>query len=275
MPCCRGISRDKGGTCASGGAHRTIARCGLSTCVSMEHFSRAPAVIAAPAPMVEHIASSAAVSYTVPLAVYAVLAPVAELSLQRLCASAPVVEYIAPAPAVVAALRCAGEPLEDHSPTQASFKTQSRNSGASLTVMTRMSRHSVVAPILAAPLLTDTRRLTVGSGTREDFVAATAPVVAYFVPVLPYSEYILSAPAVSENSRSLAGTFELMAPEDVFQMVALARCSSLHDEITKRCPLRGDERPDMRRRGAHCSCSCSGSSCVQPVGTPGPTGNRG
>ena len=31
-----------------------------------------------------------------------------------------------------------------------------------------MSRHSVVAPILAAPLLTDTRRLTVGPGTRED-----------------------------------------------------------------------------------------------------------
>ena len=78
------------------------------------------------------------------------------------------VEYIAPAPAVVAALRCAGEPLEDHSPTQASFKTQSRNFGASLTVKTRSSRHGFVAPILSAPLLTDPCRLTVGPGTRED-----------------------------------------------------------------------------------------------------------
>ena len=54
-----------------------------------------------------------------------------------------------------------------------------------------MSRHSVVAPILAAPLLTDTRRLTVGPGTREDLVAATVPVVAYFVPVC--SIYVASA----------------------------------------------------------------------------------
>ena len=50
--------------------------------------------------------------------------------------------------------------------------------GASFIVMTRMSRHSVVAPILAAPLLTDTRRLTVGPGTSEDLVVATLPVVA-------------------------------------------------------------------------------------------------
>ena len=34
--------------------------------------------------------------------------------------------------------------------------------------MTHMSRHIVVAPILSAPLLTDTRRSTVGPGTRED-----------------------------------------------------------------------------------------------------------
>ena len=32
----------------------------------------------------------------------------------------------------------------------------------SLTVMTRLSRHSVVAPSLAAPLLTDTHRSIVG-----------------------------------------------------------------------------------------------------------------
>ena len=35
-------------------------------------------------------------------------------------------------------------------------------------VMTHMSRHIVVAPILSAPLLTDTRRSTVGPGMRED-----------------------------------------------------------------------------------------------------------
>ena len=35
---------------------------------------------------------------------------------------------------------------------------------------------------------------------------------------------------------------------------------SLLDEITKRCPLRGDERPDMRRRGAHFMSSCSDRS---------------
>ena len=36
--------------------------------------------------------------------------------------------------------------------------------------LTHLSRHSVVAPIPAAPLLTDTRRSAVGSGTREDIV---------------------------------------------------------------------------------------------------------
>ena len=36
--------------------------------------------------------------------------------------------------------------------------------------MTRLSRHIVVVPIPAAPLLTDTRRSAVGSGTREDIV---------------------------------------------------------------------------------------------------------
>ena len=37
--------------------------------------------------------------------------------------------------------------------------------------MTCISRHIVVAPFPAAPLLIDTRRSTVGSGTREDVVA--------------------------------------------------------------------------------------------------------
>ena len=36
--------------------------------------------------------------------------------------------------------------------------------------LSRLSRHSVVAPTLAAPLLIDIRRSTVGSGTREDIV---------------------------------------------------------------------------------------------------------
>ena len=40
--------------------------------------------------------------------------------------------------------------------------------------MTHVSRHIVVAPILSAPLLTDTRRLTVGPGTREDHDAVQA-----------------------------------------------------------------------------------------------------
>ena len=88
-----------------------------------------------------------------------------------------------------------GAPFEDHVPRQAGCKTRSRIFGASLIVMTRMSRHSVVAPILAAPLLTDTRRLTVGPGTREDLVVATVPVVAYFVPVC--SIYVASAFGVS------------------------------------------------------------------------------
>ena len=104
-----------------------------------------------------------------------------ELSLQRLRASAPVVEYIAPAPAVVAALRCAGEPLEDHSPTQASFKTQSRKFWGSFCHDTHV-KTQCCGSHPAAPLLTDTRWLTVGPGTREDLVAATAPVVTYIAP---------------------------------------------------------------------------------------------
>ena len=37
------------------------------------------------------------------------------------------------------------------------------------------------------------------------------------------------------------------------------------DEITKRCPLRCVERPDMRRRGAHFMCSCSDRSTCAVV----------
>ena len=45
-----------------------------------------------------------------------------------------------------------------------------RNTLHLVPVVTRSSRHVVVAPILAAPLLTNIRRSTVGSGTREDIV---------------------------------------------------------------------------------------------------------
>ena len=45
-------------------------------------------------------------------------------------------------------------------------------------VMTHMSRHIVVAPILSAPLLTDTRRSTVGPGMREDIACVVGGVLA-------------------------------------------------------------------------------------------------
>ena len=44
-------------------------------------------------------------------------------------------------------------------------------------VMTHMSRHIVVAPILSAPLLTDTRRSTVGPGMREDIACVVGGVL--------------------------------------------------------------------------------------------------
>ena len=49
-------------------------------------------------------------------------------------------------------------------------KTCCKHPFVSISVVTRLSRHNVVAPTLAAPLMTDTRRSTVGSGTREDIV---------------------------------------------------------------------------------------------------------
>ena len=51
--------------------------------------------------------------------------------------------------------------------------------------MTHLSRHSVVAPILTAPLLTDTCRSTVGPGTREDIVVTVYSfVMVYIAPAL-------------------------------------------------------------------------------------------
>ena len=45
-----------------------------------------------------------------------------------------------------------------------------RFSFISVSVVTRLSRHNFAAPTLAAPLLIDTRRSTVGSSTCEDTV---------------------------------------------------------------------------------------------------------
>ena len=60
-----------------------------------------------------------------------------------------------------------------------------------------MSRHSFVAPILAAPLLIDTRWSTVGPGTLEDFVVAVySVVVEYIVPVLASILYRSPAPVL-------------------------------------------------------------------------------
>ena len=138
---------------ASGGAHCTIAKCGLR--------SSAPAV-------------------------YAVLAPVAELSLQRLRASAPVVEYIAPAPAASWAhctCSCSGcstalcwrAARGPHTKTGTVARQDLSQFWGSYCHDTHV-KTQCCGSHPAAPLLTDTRRLTVGPGTREDLVAATAPV---------------------------------------------------------------------------------------------------
>ena len=58
--------------------------------------------------------------------------------------------------------------LEDHSPRQAVVSLQD-TPVLSVLAMTHKSRHSVVAPVLGSPLSTDTRRSTVGLGTREDY----------------------------------------------------------------------------------------------------------
>ena len=88
----------------------------------------------------------------------------------------------APAPAVVAALRCAGVPLEDHTPRQAqSHDKICRKFWGSFCHDTHV-KTQCCGSHPAAPLLTDTRWLTVEPGTREDLVAATAPVVTYIAP---------------------------------------------------------------------------------------------
>ena len=65
--------------------------------------------------------------------------------------------------------------------------------------MTRMSIHSVVAPLLAASLLTDTCRSTVGPGTREDVVPNSYCVRSAVFVV----KYIAPAPAASARLVSI------------------------------------------------------------------------
>ena len=154
-------------TCISGGAHRITARC--------EYAVSGPAV-------------------------YAALAPVAELSFQRLRASAPVVEYIAPAPAaswVHCTCSCSGcstalcrrAARGPHTKTGRLQDTVSQFLGSYCHDTHVKTQCCGSHP--CGPLLSDSRRLTVGPGTREDLVAATVPVVAYFVPVC--SIYVASA----------------------------------------------------------------------------------
>ena len=66
--------------------------------------------------------------------------------------------------------------------------------------MTRMTRHIVVASIPSAPLLTDTRRSTVGPGTREDVVPCTCCVRSAVLVV----EHITLAPAAIAAPVSVA-----------------------------------------------------------------------
>ena len=84
-------------------------------------------------------------------------------------------------------------------------------------VMTHMSRHIVVAPILSAPLLTDTRRSTVGPGTREDVVPSSCCVRIAVLEV----EYIALALAVSAASALVMEHIEL-APAAVAAPVSVA-----------------------------------------------------
>ena len=67
--------------------------------------------------------------------------------------------------------------------------------------MTHLSRHSVVAPILTAPLLTDTCRSTVGPGTREDIVVTVCSfvMVTSYLPLPRSSSCSTAAPVLAEE----------------------------------------------------------------------------
>ena len=87
--------------------------------------------------------------------------------------------------------------------------------------MTHMSRHIVVAPILSAPLLTDTRRSTVGPGTREDIAC---------VVVGKPSQYIMWHFAGNDDKKNI-----------VFKYVELSV-----DEVNLEHWLRIHRRPGLR-----------------------------
>ena len=103
--------------------------------------------------------------------------------------------------------------------------------------MTHMSRHIVVAPIPSAPLLTDTRRSTVGPGTREDVVPSSfcvrsavlvveyiALALAVFAAFALVMEHIALAPAAIAAPVFVA---EHIAPVPaVVTAPVSARCSS-------------------------------------------------
>ena len=80
-----------------------------------------------------------------------------------------------------------------------------------------MTRHIVVASIPSAPLLTDTRRSTVGPGTREDVVPCTCCVRSAVLVV----EYIALALAVFEAS-ALVMEHITLAPAAIAAPVSVA-----------------------------------------------------
>ena len=84
-------------------------------------------------------------------------------------------------------------------------------------VMTHMTRHIVVAPIPSAPLLTDTRRSTVGPGTREDVVPCSCCVRSAVLVV----EYIALALAVFAAS-ALVMEHIALAPAAIAAPVSVA-----------------------------------------------------
>ena len=128
--------------CISGGAHRITARCEYAVSVPAELF----------------------------FSVYALPRLWWSTSRQLLQPRG----RTAPAPAVVASLRCAGVPLEDHTPRQAQSQDKiCRKFWCSFCHDTHV-KTQCCGSHPAAPLLTDTRWLTVGPGTCEDLVATFA-----------------------------------------------------------------------------------------------------
>ena len=244
-------------TCASGGAYRTIASCGLRR--------SAPAVCVAPAPVLEFSLfvcgeRSSWRQLRSRVVVSCVLARClsASATQQGKFEELSMMEHFLRASAATPV--AAAETLRRH--TLRLLLRQQRRCGVTLSVV---ASHSHTAVAAAEMLRRHSGKLLLRQQGR-------LPVVITSHQLLRRSqrracdEALLPAPAVSENSAAWLERLSSWRREDVCQMVALARCSSLLDEITKRCPLRGDERPDMRRRGAHFMSSCSDrSTCARVV----------